>query len=172
LQVQDLGLVAPAGRPARVHPLQHLGPVLRFGAARAGIDAHDGALTVVGTGEHAGELHLAHGVLDARQYTGGLSGRGLVLGFVGQVHQNARVLDGAHLPVESVHGFLETRLFTQQRLRLLVRVPEVGLRRLAIKLGYAGTFAVDVKDAPGESPSGLPNSRCDRAAGRFPWWAS
>jgi hypothetical protein len=76
------------------------------------------------------------------------------------------------LHVESVHGFLEARLFLEQRLRLLIRIPEVGLRRLAIKLGYAGTFAVDVKDAPGESPDGVPTSRCDRAEGRFPWWAS
>ena len=172
LQIQNLSLVATAGRPAHVHPLQHLGPVLRFGAAGAGIDAHDGALPVVGAGEHAGELHLAHSVLDTRQHTCRLGSRGLVLGFVGQFHQNPRVLEGAHLHVESVHGFLETRLFTQQRLGLLVGVPEVGVRRLAIKLGYAGTFAVDVKDAPGESPDGVPTFRCGRAEGRFPWWAS
>ena len=111
LQVQDLGFVATTRHPARVHPLQHLGPVLRLGPPRTGIDAHDGALPIVGTGEHAGEFHLAHGVLDARENTCGLDGGGLVLGLVGQVRQNPYVLQGAHLHGVTVHGCLQTRLF-------------------------------------------------------------
>ena len=40
-RLDELGLEAAVGRPAEVHPEQHLGPVLRVGAARAGGDRDD-----------------------------------------------------------------------------------------------------------------------------------
>ena len=49
----DLEVVAFG--PAEIHTEQHFGPVLRFGAAGAGVDGHDGVAAVVLTGEeHAG----------------------------------------------------------------------------------------------------------------------
>ncbi len=43
-------------RPAHVHPHQHLGPVLRLGAAGAGMDGEDGIAAVVGSLEHRLQL--------------------------------------------------------------------------------------------------------------------
>ena len=52
LQVDDVALEAAALRPAQVHAQQHLGPVLRLGAAGAGMDRHDRVLAIVLAAEH------------------------------------------------------------------------------------------------------------------------
>ena len=46
-RLDELRLVAAVGRPAQVHPEHHLGPVLRVGAAGAGVDRDDGVASVV-----------------------------------------------------------------------------------------------------------------------------
>ena len=46
-RLDELGLEAAVGRPAQVHPEQHLGPVLRVGAARPGGDRDDRVARVV-----------------------------------------------------------------------------------------------------------------------------
>ena len=69
LQVVDLDLEAAALEPAQVHAQQHLGPVLRLGAAGAGMDGHDGAALIVLAAEEAlllaaleVELEVGHAV--------------------------------------------------------------------------------------------------------------
>jgi hypothetical protein len=54
LLIDDLGLEAVALGPAEVHPEEHLGPVGRLGAARAGADREDRAALVVLAGEEEG----------------------------------------------------------------------------------------------------------------------
>ena len=46
-QVDHLRLEAGPLRPAQVHAHEHLGPVLRLGAARSGVDGEDGVLLVL-----------------------------------------------------------------------------------------------------------------------------
>ena len=52
-RVHHRGAKALLLRPAQVHAQQHLRPVLRFGAARAGLDGHDGVQPVVFAGEQS-----------------------------------------------------------------------------------------------------------------------
>jgi hypothetical protein len=54
-----------------VHPQQHFGPILAFGAAGAGVDLHDGGEFVFGLVESAFEF----GFFDA--------GEGFIVGFAG-----------------------------------------------------------------------------------------
>ena len=61
LIVQDLVGEVVALRPAGVHAVEHLGPVLGLGAAGAGVKGQNGAVAVVLPGEqrgHPGFLHL------------------------------------------------------------------------------------------------------------------
>ena len=51
-------LEAAALGPAQVHPLHHLGPVLRVGPAGAGVDLADRVALVVLAGEQALQLEL------------------------------------------------------------------------------------------------------------------
>ena len=39
--------------PAKIHPKQHVRPVLRFGAAGSGMDSHDGIAQIIFAGEQA-----------------------------------------------------------------------------------------------------------------------
>ena len=55
-QVEDGHLEAVPLGPADVHPHQHLGPVLRLGAAGAGVDGEEGVPRVVRTLQHRLEL--------------------------------------------------------------------------------------------------------------------
>ena len=50
-RLEHLGLEAAVGGPAQVHAQQDLGPVLRVGAARVGLDRHDRVAGVVLAGE-------------------------------------------------------------------------------------------------------------------------
>ena len=61
LEVDDLALEAATLRPFRVHAQEHLGPVLRLGAAGAGMDGDDRVRSIVLAAEHLlglGRLHL------------------------------------------------------------------------------------------------------------------
>ena len=58
------GVAVPLG-PARVHAVQHLGPVLRLGAARAGMDRDHGAQPVVFARQQAAQLEFRDALLDA-----------------------------------------------------------------------------------------------------------
>ena len=60
--VEDDGVHALSFRPAKVHAEQDGGPVLRFGAARAGLDGHDGVEVIA----FAGEERLGFQVGDVR----------------------------------------------------------------------------------------------------------
>ena len=52
LVVEHLALEAAPLRPLQIHAQQHLGPVLRLGAAGAGMDGHDGVGAIVLAAEH------------------------------------------------------------------------------------------------------------------------
>ena len=52
LDVDDFALEAAALRPSQVHAQEHLGPVLRLGAAGAGMDGDDRVLAIVLAAEH------------------------------------------------------------------------------------------------------------------------
>ena len=60
LLLDQLGLEAAPLAPAQVHAQQHLGPVLRLGAAGAGVDRDDGVAGVVLAAEQLLQLERVH----------------------------------------------------------------------------------------------------------------
>ncbi len=60
LVVIDLGLEAVPLGPTKVHAHQHLGPVLRFGAAGARVDSHDCIERIGLRRKHGAGLELLH----------------------------------------------------------------------------------------------------------------
>ena len=62
--LEQLRRVALAFGVARVHPIQHLCPVLRLGATRARVDIHEAAAGVEWMVEHPLEFELGDGFLD------------------------------------------------------------------------------------------------------------
>ena len=65
LRVDQIGAEAARARPAQVHAQQHLRPVLRLGAAGAGLDVQEGVVRVHLAAEHALELEVAHACLES-----------------------------------------------------------------------------------------------------------
>ena len=98
--VEDFGLVAGAIGPAQVHAQQHLGPILRFGTARSGMDRYDRRPLVVRLGQEEARLHPLpvgrEGVQVALQ-VGGQPVAGLVIG-LGQLGDLGQAV-GARLHV-------------------------------------------------------------------------
>ena len=74
LVVDDLALEAATLGPLQIHPQEHLGPVLRLGAAGAGMNRHDGVGAIVFAAEHLlrlGRLDLLLQLVEAAFEIGG-----------------------------------------------------------------------------------------------------
>ena len=79
--------------PAQVHPQQHLGPVLRLGAAGASLDIQKCTVRIHLAAEHALELEPAHTGLELTGIAFDLARRGLIVLELGQFEQLRRIAD-------------------------------------------------------------------------------
>ena len=82
-------------RPAGVHPVKHLGPVLGLGAARPGLEGEDGRGVVVlprQQGGQPGGLHLLYQRIEAGFHLGD---EGLILLLVAHFAQSDQIFPGA-----------------------------------------------------------------------------
>ena len=91
LIVENLFLIAAPVAPAQVHAQQDFGPVLRLGAAGAGMKRDDGVAPIVRPAEQLGQLGLRHLFADARDFGRGLGERIFTLLFFGDVEKEARL---------------------------------------------------------------------------------
>jgi hypothetical protein len=115
-QVEHRDLEAVPLRPADIHPHQHLGPVLRLGPARAGMDRQQRVPAVVGSLQHRLELEGLDGAVERVGLTRHLLlQRGIGLGF-----QQLRHLERAG---DASVELLPRRDPSLQRLDLLYRRP-------------------------------------------------
>ena len=141
------GEMAP-GSPAGVHAQQHLRPVLRFRAARAGVDLQDGVLVVLLTGEQHDQLRLVQqgvqGVLLFRQGFQGL----VLVAFHGQFQPFVHVVMAGLEGVEAGDLVLQPAFFAQQGGQGFRIVPGVGAGKFRFDGGKALFAGRDVKDAP------------------------
>ena len=167
LPVEQLDLVAVALGPAQVHAQQHLGPVLRLGAAGAGMDRQDRAALVVGARElelelERGELRVealgegAHLGLDrGRVLVVELAPGGELVGVLAQAAQDLDLLLGGAAAL-------------QDRLVLLGPRPERRVLHRAVERGELVFYLGALKDTPGGRRG---DERDDRAPG-VPWCVS
>ena len=143
--VEDLvGELMPL-RPAGVHPVEHLGPVLGLGAAGTGVEGQNGVVAVVLPGEersHPGLLHLllqgVEPVLELLEQFG-------VIGLLAHLAKGGEILplvDELLLPGHLVLQLLEALLHLLGALQV---VPESILGGLILQPGGLGAGAVDVQ---------------------------
>src|SRR5437667_196533 len=139
-EVHDLRPEARALTPAKVHPEQHLRPVLGLRTAGARMDREDRGLGVVGARHHDLQLELVEilaEALDAEIAAGvELEEHGEVLGAGGQL------LQPADAPAE-------LRALPDELLGAAVVLPERGRRHLCVERSEPPFPRGDVKDAPG-----------------------
>ena len=157
-RLDELGLVAAVGRPAQVHAQHHLGPVLRVGAARAGVDRDDGVTGVVLAVEERVLLQSRELGRDGRQLR-----PQLVLERRVHLEELARLLDLAVQPLVAVEPARDARVLGGDARCLLLVVPESGGAHGGFELFLAGRQLNGVKGTHEPSRAGL---RAPRAAAR------
>ena len=151
--LDPLDAVAPLLRPADVHAQQHLGPVLRFGAAGPGMDLEEAVVAVGLAREQA--LQLA-----PLRFLAGLGKRGfrlavdLLVGLlVGELGEREAVLQLLLQPLVGADRRIEPGTLLHHLARPLGIGPEVGVLGLAVQRLQAVTGAVEVKGASSAAPA-------------------
>jgi hypothetical protein len=158
--------------PARVHAEQHLGPVLRLGAALARLDLDVGVVGVGLAREEALELALRRLVAQRLERFLGLGDDALVALGLPQLDQPERVVDLALDPAVSLDRPLEFIALAQRLLRGVRVIPQVGILGGRVQLGETPVCVIPVKDASsaGRATSGsrrplLALQRASRSSG-------
>ena len=133
LIIVDLGLEALLLGPAQIHAHEHLGPVLAFGAARAGVDGDDGVHAIGLAGEHGARFQFLgkgsqrlDGAFQIREHIFALAGQ-LEVGFDIATAMDQRIIVGDQ-------GF-QTLLVAHQWLASVRVVPQ---RRVGEFVFYGG----------------------------------
>ena len=151
--------------PARVHARQHLRPVLRLGAAGAGMDFDEAVIAVRLAGEQALDLHPGRAVAQREQ--GGL-GLGDDLAVVLGLAELDELAVVPHLAVEGSPGgqrAVEPRALAHDVPRAFGVVPERRVLDEPVQLRQPGLGAHGVKDA---SSAAQATARSRRGRIRFP----
>ena len=157
LIVDDLAFERATLRPLQVHPQEHLGPVLRLGAAGAGMDRDDGVGAIVLAAEHL----LRLGRLDLRLKLAETSHeiRVDVLPGVRPFDQHAQIVGASAERLAQGHVILQTPPALHYLLRVGLVTPEIRLAgplldisELLVKLGT-------LKDASVVLPTGAQGPR-------------
>ena len=145
LIVQDLVDKAVALRPAGIHAVEHLCPVLGLGAAGAGVELEDGVGVVVLAGEQGGHPGLLHLFLQGGELRLQLlQDLGVIL-FLAHLAQGGQVLPGGDqllLPGHLVLQLLEPHLHLLGTLQV---VPEAVLGGLVLQAGSFLPGALDIQ---------------------------
>ncbi len=125
---------------------EHLGPVGRVGAARAGADRHDRAVRVVGPVEVGGHLELVERLDGARQRRVGL-GFGALLA-AQHVEDLGRVVERRLDRIDRVQVGGQVGDLLHHPARPLGVAPEVVGARARLQFGYGAALVGVVKAAP------------------------
>jgi len=145
----QFGLPAAVLAPAQVHPQQHFGPVLRLGAAGAGLDVHETIGAVEFARKHPPELELLDAGCDfVDVFDDGKHGAFVIVG-LGHVEQFRGFDESIGIEPDFADGLFQRRAFLAQRLRPLGLVPDGGVFQLAADFFESLYLAIEVKDTPG-----------------------
>ena len=131
--------------PARVHAQQHRRPVQRFGAARPGVDVHDGAQFVLVAAQHVAQFEL----LDLFERSGVVRVH-LLLAHDPLLHEVGHQREVLDILADRI-VILDPRLDPRHLAQLLPRpvgiVPEVRLLGLLLLVAQVDALLLDVQAA-------------------------
>ena len=147
-----LDLVAMRIRPARIHPRQHGGPVLAFGAAGTGVDFQEGVIAVSLAGEQRLQLGAAHTLGQLLQAGHSLLDHVRIVFHFGKLDDLDRVGQLALGFDNRLDRRLQTIALAHQQLGLLGIVPEVRGFGFRVQLVKAFLGSIPVKDASSAGP--------------------
>ena len=118
-------------RPAEIHAQQHFGPILRFHAAGAGLDGHDGVQAVVLTGEQRDRFQFGNVGVGGVDFALDFAKQRIALGNIGFFLGEMKIrFDVAGRERELRVGgddFLRDFALLENSLRLFLVLPEIRL---------------------------------------------
>jgi hypothetical protein len=141
--------------PAGIHAEQHLGPVLRLGAALPRLDLEVAVVAVGLAREEALELALGDLAAQLLERALGLGEDRLVALSLGELDEPQLVRELALDLAVAADRAIEPVALAQQRLRLLRPLPELGVLGLGVQLVEPPRRVVPVKDASSAGPRRL-----------------
>jgi hypothetical protein len=150
---EPLDLVAMRLGPAHIHPQQHLGPILRLGAAGAGMDFEISVVAVGLARQQAFELALLCLVAQLFEVRLGFGDDLAVALAFAELDQLQRLIDLALDAAVALDRALQPGALAQDRLRRGAVVPQLRVFGLAVQLFEAGVGDIPVKDASSAAPA-------------------
>jgi hypothetical protein len=149
LHVEHVHLEAVPLRPARVHAREHLGPILRLRAARAGVDREQRIAVILLPLEHRAQLELLESRLDLLQIAAPLRFELLVrllgeeVDELGEVGRPLGQVGPGGDPLLVLVGFRDDYA------RIVRPIPEPRGGHTLVELDQALLATLDVKGTPG-----------------------
>ncbi len=159
---QHFGLEALALAVLQVLAQQHRGPVARLGTAGARLDVDEGIGLIEFAGEHAAELHVGDGRLEALDVLFDRHQRVVIALFTRQLEQLLRAFQILGQLAQYLDHAFEHLLFLAEILGPLRVVPDLGVLQFAVDFGQTSYLDVVVKDTPVDLPFGNGDRRWRR----------
>ncbi len=153
--IDQLDLHAAALGPARIHALEHLGPVLALGATRAGVDLDIGIVGVGLTRQQRLDLVLLGAFGERGEAGDAFVDHALVTLGLGHVHELDRVVA---LGLDRLHRgdrLIEAAALLHDALRLLGIVPQFGILDARIELVEPAQRAIPVEETADQRQCGV-----------------
>jgi hypothetical protein len=138
--------------PAQVHAQQHLGPILRLGAAGAGLDVDERIRRIHLARKHALEFELLDFRGKVLDVVGDRRNRTLVVLADRKIEEIARLAERVGQRADAADDAIEVRAFLAEILRALRVVPDRGAFELARDFFEALRLRIEVKDTPEATP--------------------
>ncbi len=132
---------------AQVHAQEHLRPILRLGAAGAGMDRHDRVAPVVRPGELQLEIERLEVRLEAVEESDGVA-VDLAFGLADQLVPGLELGLVARQLFQRVEAALDRPPLLQDGLAFIGVVPEIRSLHFAVELGELLFIAGGVKETP------------------------
>ncbi len=147
-QLDDFGAEATLVGPAQVHAQQDVGPVLRLGAAGAGLDVQVGVVHVHLAAEHATELKLGEGLFQGLQLGLDVADGAFITFLDSHVEQVLAVGQAIGQLVQGLDDLRQHGALAAQGLGVLGLVPDGSVFQLAVDFDQAVMLVIVVKDTP------------------------
>jgi len=147
-QLDDGGVEATLVGPAQVHAQQDVGPVLRLGAAGAGLDVQVGVVHVHLAAEHATELKLGEGLFQGLQLGLDVADGAFITFLDSHVEQVLAVGQAIGQLVQGLDDLRQHGALAAQGLGVLGLVPDGCVFQLAVDFDQAVMLVIVVKDTP------------------------
>ena len=144
----QFGLEACTLAPAQVHAQQHAGPVLGFGAARAGLNVQVAVVGVHLAREHATEFQLGQFGVQLVEFGNDFVYGAFVVFFHRHVEQFFHVDDAGLEFLQGGDDLIQGDPLTAQVLGFFRGVPDGGVFQFAIDFVEAFALQIEVKDTP------------------------